>query len=314
MTSRSTLLRRRDTPSARRDRECVPISAERVLEVVDHLDGGRRVVDGRRQRPDRDVDEDPEREGRILVDRPLDPERDPARQPPLGNPRERRRARAPRAGPRSEETKSPTPWRHHDDRVVVGRPGEQALVVDCLDRSRPSCFGRRASAPGEDLVELGVGAGAAPRARELDRACGAPPGRRSHERGHLDRAEPVEKRSRKTRNRTSPAPSEEPGHRDAEVGHVLVDAAQERVGERERPHENGERRFEHAVAVPEAHVAGRERAGRHLHDEDAHRDDEPGQADGRADDGRQHRQRGLRRIVPAVRDEGPAFDPARSRC
>jgi hypothetical protein len=43
--------------------------------MVDHLHRRRRVVDGGRQRPDRDVDEDPKREGRVLVDRPLDPER-----------------------------------------------------------------------------------------------------------------------------------------------------------------------------------------------------------------------------------------------
>ena len=50
--------------------------AKQVLEVVDHLHGGRRIVHRRRQRADRDVDHDPHRERRILLDRALDTERD----------------------------------------------------------------------------------------------------------------------------------------------------------------------------------------------------------------------------------------------
>ena len=57
---------------------------EDVLEVVEHLDGGGRVVDRGRQRPDRDVDQDPQREGRVLLEGALDAQRHHALQPPLG--------------------------------------------------------------------------------------------------------------------------------------------------------------------------------------------------------------------------------------
>ena len=70
---------------------------EQVLEVIQHLHGRRRVVHGRRERADRDVDHDPDRERRILLDRPLDTERDHRAQAIL---RVRRRASARR--PRSE--------------------------------------------------------------------------------------------------------------------------------------------------------------------------------------------------------------------
>ena len=43
-----------------------------LAQMVEDLHGGRRIVDGRRQRPDRDVDHDADREGRILLDRALD--------------------------------------------------------------------------------------------------------------------------------------------------------------------------------------------------------------------------------------------------
>jgi hypothetical protein len=45
-------------------------------EMIQHLNSSGRVVDGRGERSDRDVDHDADREGRILIDRSLDPERD----------------------------------------------------------------------------------------------------------------------------------------------------------------------------------------------------------------------------------------------
>ena len=50
--------------------------AKQVLEVVEHLHRRRRVVHGRGQRADRDVDHDPDGERRVLLDRPLDAEGD----------------------------------------------------------------------------------------------------------------------------------------------------------------------------------------------------------------------------------------------
>ena len=49
---------------------------EQVVELVDGEDAGRRVVDRRRERLARDVDDDPEAERGVLLHRPLDAERD----------------------------------------------------------------------------------------------------------------------------------------------------------------------------------------------------------------------------------------------
>jgi hypothetical protein len=50
--------------------------AKQDLEIVEHLHGGRGVVHGRRERSCGHVDHHPDCEGRILFDRPLDPEHD----------------------------------------------------------------------------------------------------------------------------------------------------------------------------------------------------------------------------------------------
>ena len=74
-----------------------------------------------------------------------------------------------------------------------------------------------------------------------------------------------------------PRDEEQTGEGDSEARHrILLDVAEKRVGERQRADENREHGFQQAVAVEEAHVAGRERARRHLDDEDADRDDETG--------------------------------------
>ena len=46
------------------------------MHLVEREDRRRRIVDRRRERLQRDVDQDPEREHRILLERPLRPERD----------------------------------------------------------------------------------------------------------------------------------------------------------------------------------------------------------------------------------------------
>src|SRR5579872_4416846 len=42
--------------------------AQHAVKLIDRQHGGGRVVDRRRQRPDGDVDHDPKRKGRILID------------------------------------------------------------------------------------------------------------------------------------------------------------------------------------------------------------------------------------------------------
>ena len=54
----------------------LPDHAEQALKLVYGEDGGRRIVDGFRQRLDRDIDDDPECEGRILLDGALGTECD----------------------------------------------------------------------------------------------------------------------------------------------------------------------------------------------------------------------------------------------
>ena len=95
---------------------------------------------------------------------------------------------------------------------------------------------------------------------------------------------------------------EESGQRHAEVRHgVVLDPPEHREREREGANENRERRLQQAVAEPEAHDAGRERPGRHLHDENGHRDHETSERSRRTDDRRQHRARGRRRVLPQRR-------------
>ena len=282
--------------------------SERVLEVIDHLNGGRRIVDSRRQRPDRDIDENPEREGRVLVDRPLDPERDSARQPPLRHPLERCHAVHLEQN-RTGGNEVADSVRHHENRIVVGSPREQALVVDRLDRARPRAVHDERRLSGTDPGELGALARAAASARELHRADEGRPACPRDELGHLDGSEPVHEAVEEDQEEDEPCTEQQARHRDAEIGNGVVDTAQEGIGECKRPHQNRECGFEDAVAVPQAHVAGRERPRRHLDDEDADRDDESEEADARADDGREDRQRRVRRIPPPVGNCTEALHP-----
>ena len=277
--------------------------------MVDHLDGRRRVVDGRRERADRDVDEDPQREGRVLVDRPLDPEREPAGETPLGDPRERPPSRAPRAARR--------PRRRSRRRRGASRSRRRGASPRRADPRRRSPGAR----PTRLLRTTSVGS----RARIASSSASAPERRRvlasSTVARSASRPECAASAATLTgRRRWREAVEEdeeeheadaeqEPSHRHSEVRDGLVDPAEQRVREHERTHEHGERRLEDAVPVPEPHVARRERSGRHLHDEHAHRHHEPGQPDGRADDGCQHGQRSLRRVVPARRHVRRPLEP-----
>lgn len=86
-------------------------------------------------------------------------------------------------------------------------------------------------------------------------------------------------------------------HQRARHGHTQVrhevapDPAHQREGEGERSDEQRQQDLEHAVAVPEAHVASGERAGGHLDDERRHGHDESGQGGRCPDDCREDRDR-----------------------
>ncbi len=66
--------------------------------------------------------------------------------------------------------------------------------------------------------------------------------------------------------------------------------------------------MQHAVAVPEPEVAGGEAAGRHLHDEDADRDDEARERRCRADDRREQVGGRRRRVLEVLGDADPAVE------
>ena len=59
----------------------LPNHTEQALKLIDGKDGGRRIVDGFRQRLDRDIDDDPECKGRILLDGALGTECDQSPEP-----------------------------------------------------------------------------------------------------------------------------------------------------------------------------------------------------------------------------------------
>ena len=97
------------------------------------------------------------------------------------------------------------------------------------------------------------------------------------------------------------------GHGDADVRDgVLLDPRQQREREGERPDQHRQQDLQDLVPVPEAHVAGREAARRHLDDEDADGDHEAGQGSRRPHDRGQQRGRGRRRVLERGRDRDPA--------
>ena len=120
------------------------------------------------------------------------------------------------------------------------------------------------------------------------------------ERGDGDRPEPVDRTIEEDHEQEDPEPEERSRHRHAEVRHVvLLDVAHERVRVGEGADQHGEHGLEGPVAIEDPHVARRERPRRHLHDEDAHGDDEPDEPHARGDDGCEHGLRRCRRVLPA---------------
>ncbi len=270
---------------------------KQVFEVVEHLHRGRRVVHGRRQRADRDVHHDPDGERRVLLDRPLDAEGDQRPQLVLrlgtgiwAVDVEQGRARGDEVADRMAQ---------HDEAVVRMCPLPEPAKVDRLDRAATNHpndahrFARRAERGGNDG------------------RCVRPRGLLEHlakrlatclrdERGDRDRPESMDRAIEEDDEEEDPEPEERPCHGHAEVRDVvLLDVAHERVREREGADQHREHGLEGPVAIEDPHVARRERPRRHLHDEDAHGDDEAHETHARRDDRGEHGLRRRRRVLPA---------------
>ena len=184
------------------------------------------------------------------------------------------------------------------DHDAPGPPGppHHPPPVDGLDRAGMRAVDDQRRRRGGERPGLAVQGRRPSPGRPLHRPA---PGLRD-ERGDLHRAHAVEHPVEEDQEEHQRRAEEEAGEGDREVGHlVLLDATQQREGERDRPDADREHAPEGPVAEPEPHVAGREGAGGHLDHEHADRDDEAGQADGGCDDRGQHRLRGVRRVAPA---------------
>ena len=267
--------------------------------MVEDLHGSGRVVDGGRERPDRDVDHHANRESGVLLDRPLDPEHDHRPQSPL-----RRRVHSLPAV-HLEQRRS---LRHE---VAHRRPDDDQAVVCPCKASKPAGVHRLNGSRPQGRDDEGRGRVADVRARQVRRRVG-PLGLPDHglerasagpgdERGDRDGAQPVDRAIQEHQEEENPGREEESGERHAEARHrVLLHSPEERVRERQGADEDGEHGLEQPVAIEDPHVARRERAGRHLHDQHGDRDDEPGEADTRADDRGKHGLRRPGRVRPAL--------------
>ena len=180
--------------------------AQQVLEVVEHLHGRRRVVDRRRQRADRDVDHDPDRECRILLDRPLDAERDHRAQPVLRFGAgiapvdlDQRRARRDEVADRMTK----------DDEARSRAPTFRARGSRSPGSRRRASSGRRGPARPAGCTGAGTTAGASGLAASSSTSRSASSGL-GDERGDRDRPQPMDARSRKMTKRRIPSPRNDP--------------------------------------------------------------------------------------------------------
>ena len=224
----------------------------------------------------------------------------------------RRSAAAPSSGRRRRPRTAPRPPARSRRPPAGPRRGSLPRARTGRGRGRPwpgrhprAGSGRRASAASSADVRVGqvhrrVGA-ARPPQRLLERA---PAGLRD-ERRDRDGPQPVDRAVQEDEEEEDARGEEEPGERHAEARHrVLLHPPQERVREGERADQHREHGLEHPVAIEDPHVARRERAGRHLHDQDGDGDDEPRQPDARADHGGEHRLRRPGRVGPALGEVG----------
>ena len=282
----------------------MPISVERVLEVVEHLRRGGRVVDRRRERADRDVDED---RG--------------ARTPGPGRSSARRRARPCAAGSaRASACASP-----RRAPATSADPLETKTPTACGRTSTQSCSRAHATRPRSSIAWIAPGrplratnAGGRPASARIssssacrcgddaDRghACAATCARPSRRAPPRRPAAAGARRGRGRRGRArSPLARKKP-HRVTPRFGTVSGFSTRRSSEYEKMNvadQHREHRLQDPVAVPEPHVARRERPGRHLHDEHADRDHEAGEPDRRADHRREHGERRARRVRHACR-------------
>ena len=195
---------------------------QQVAEVVQRLHGRCRVVDRGRECLDRDVDEDADRERGILVDRPLDPERHHPAEAGLGAFRvidaavhaDHRSARWRRSRPRGGGTTARS-------RVRSAQRTRPAHRLPGLRRMSPR--GRREPASAARATR-----GAGPPAPLPPRGTHACPGGDTSAATATGRSRWT-KRSRKSRNSSSPRHEERPGDRHAEIrDEVGLDAPEQR--------------------------------------------------------------------------------------
>ena len=212
-----------------------------------HLRRGRRVVDRRRQRADRDVDEHAQRERRILVDRALDAERDHAARlrSSIGvgvtSP-----CTCTSAAPR--ETKIADRVRQHEHAVLLPRPRDEAGLVDRLDRAGARAARDERGGPLGERPDLVVVRLPPRRRRDRGHAAQRVAARLRDERRHRDRPQPVDGAVEEDEEEHDRRGEEEAARGDAEVRDVvrILDAAQQREREDERPDQHGEHGLEAA--------------------------------------------------------------------
>ena len=185
----------------------------------------------------------------------------------------------------------------HDQAGVLSGHGTEAGDVDGLDGAGPGRpqderrRGRRRPGPAGDEGEVGT-------IDLLDpviegTACLVCQQLR-HRHGSHPVEEPVEVEQEQQQADGKAAARQ--AHADVRDG-VRPDPADDGDGEHERADQLGQHELEPPIAIPQAHVAGREDARRLLHSEDGHGDHEAGQRDGGGDRGRHDGRGGLRRVL-----------------
>ena len=159
--------------------------------MVEHLNGGRRVVDGGGEGADGDVDQHAQGERRILLDRALDAECETVGQAPFGDLRKGQgRVRFEHDRPARDEVADAVG--QHDHRVVAGRPLEQPFVVDRLNRAGLLAAHLERRLTRQERLELRIVSGALG-GRDPNRRAQRCAPRSGDELGDLDGPEPVQR-------------------------------------------------------------------------------------------------------------------------
>ena len=182
---------------------------EEILQVVEHLDGRRRVVDGRGEGADCDVDHDPDGESRILLDGPLDAERDHRAKPLVRVRPWIAPVQLDQHGPGGDEIADRVA--QHHEAVVVSRPRSEPADVDRLngapvahhpdDASRLSGWGIRS---GNDRRRVASG-------RLFEHLAERAPPSSGDERGDRHRPESMDRAVEEDDKEQNPEPQVGPG-------------------------------------------------------------------------------------------------------